>query len=164
MKIGGLVTQYPKGPARLKLSIVQGSKEFWTEVICRFDVRAQVLVSNEKIKKGDEIGPGNCMLELRDITTFARDPITSWDQCKGTRATRTINPGRIIHPGFFEQVPAIERGDQVKIVAAKGNVAITVDGIAKESGATGDKIWVENTASNKLIRTKIIDKGEVRLY
>jgi flagella basal body P-ring formation protein FlgA len=38
-----------------------------------------------------------------------------------------------------------------------------MSGRARESGSIGDKIWVENEMTHKLLKTKVIDHGKVIL-
>ena len=164
VRIDGLKTPYPKGDFKVKLLISQGKNKTWTEVVCRLDVRAPVLVASEQISRWDDIGSHNCRIELKDITRCGFRPILSWEQCRGMRAIRTISAGRMISDKYMEKKPVIERGDQVAIVAQKGTVRIIASGLAKESGGIGEKIWVQNLNSLKLIRTEIAGSGEVKTF
>jgi flagella basal body P-ring formation protein FlgA len=62
---------------------------------------------------------------------------------------------------MVKTVPAVEKGDPVAIIVKKGRISVSVVGIAREQGEIGEKIWVQNSKTNKLIRVKIKGKGIV---
>jgi flagella basal body P-ring formation protein FlgA len=98
-----------------------------------------------------------------DITTFGPKPLFNTDSLTGVRAVRTINPGTILHTRLIETIPAIQKGDLVEILVCKGRVRVAVQGIAREPGKIGERIWVENTNSRKLVQAIVKNKGTVTI-
>ena len=78
-------------------------------------------------------------------------------------SNRTIQPEMIVHDGLASRIPIVGKDEQVYVVVDKGLVRISIIMRAREQGAIGDKIWVENEMTHKLLKTKIIGKGKVEL-
>jgi flagella basal body P-ring formation protein FlgA len=55
----------------------------------------------------------------------------------------------------------VEKDDAVSILYSSKRFSIAIPAIAREPGAIGDRIWVRNMNSNKLIRAQIREKGIV---
>jgi flagella basal body P-ring formation protein FlgA len=105
------------------------------------------------------------MVEMQrlDITRFAPVPLTVKGQLDNKRAARTIAPGTILHDRLFTVIPVVEKGDEVSIEYSAGRVSVAVAGIARERGGIGDRIWVENRETRRLIRVEIRDRGRVSI-
>ena len=98
-----------------------------------------------------------------DLTRFAPVPFTDCNDLDGMRASRTIRAGSILHERMVLSVPVVEKGEPVSIICAKGRISIAVAGIARENGGKGERIWVENSATHKLIRVMVSEKGKVHV-
>jgi flagella basal body P-ring formation protein FlgA len=46
---------------------------------------------------------------------------------------------------------------------AAGMVRASVAGVARETGCVGDKIWVENQNTHKMIHAEVSGKGKVNI-
>jgi flagella basal body P-ring formation protein FlgA len=161
MLFSGLKDRFPKGTTNCKLTVQQGSYSLSYPVRCRFSVQAPVVVTCLPIARGEIITSDKCTIQKRNITAFGPTPYTSIAALKNKRAARSLKPGTILHNRLLLTVPDIEKGDAVSIVLKKGRIAITVSGVARESGEIGDRIWVQNRNTRKLIRVEIRDKGIV---
>jgi flagella basal body P-ring formation protein FlgA len=102
-------------------------------------------------------------LSGRDITFCAPGFFTRKEDLKGSKTVVTINAGTIIQSRMVCKVPDITSGDNVQIIYNKGRIRCSVIGIARESGHTGEKIWVQNNETQQLIRVKILSKGIVEI-
>lgn len=156
-----MLNKYPKGNTKMELIVEQGSRKCHVPFICNFKVTLPVLVCKNQIDRGKEISKSDCELEVVDITQLGPTAYTSIDQLTDKIALRTITPGTIIHNGLIRARPVIEKGDIVFIRLKMGKVKIEVSGVARENGGIGDRIWVENSSSHKLIRASIKEKGIV---
>ena len=103
----------------------------------------------------------NCEIRLMDITRFAPTPFTELQSVEGKLAARSLNSGKILHCRLAKALPVIDKGDIVSIRLNKGRISVAVTGIARERGGIGDRIWVKNRKTNKLIRAQILDRGVV---
>ncbi|MBN1308410.1 MAG: flagellar basal body P-ring formation protein FlgA [Chitinispirillaceae bacterium] len=163
LSFDGLENRFPKGSTNLSMIARQGSRSRRIPVRCRFSVNAPVVVTVKPIGRGDVLQADDCEIRRMDITRFAPAPYTSVTQIRNKRATRSIAAGAILHDRLLANIPAIEKNDAVSIVYEKGRISVTVSGIARERGAVGDRIWVENRQTHKLIRAVIRKKGTVSL-
>ncbi|PID72047.1 MAG: flagella basal body P-ring formation protein FlgA [Desulfobulbus propionicus] len=119
-----------------------------------------VAVALTTITRGQPIAGSVISFVERDITKL-RNPIFARQEVVGMLAKRTLRKGRAIEHDHIAFPPVIAEGELVKILAIKGNLKITANGIAKTSGKTGEVIRVQNITSNKLIYARIDAPGIV---
>jgi len=160
-RVEGLADRYPRGNVQLWLVVQQKQRSLRIPVMCNVKVVTPVLVAKRSILRGQKITPEDCEVKPMDITTFGPQPLFNTDSLNGIRAVRTINPGTILHLRLIETIPVIQKGDMVEIMVNKGRVRVAVQGIAREPGKIGERIWVENTNSRKLVQAIVKDKGTV---
>lgn len=161
--VEGLQSSYPRGNVQIRLVAEQGLHKINIPVMCNVKVVMPVLVASRLIIRGEQITAKDCELKPMNITGFGPQPLFEMDSLVGVRAVRSINPGTIIHTRLIQAMPEVEKGDLVEILVCKGRVKVAVQGIAREAGKTGERIWVENTSSRKLVQAVIKDKGTVTI-
>ncbi len=134
----------------VKNCTVRGKLEAISEVVtAAVNVRRGTILTADKIK-----------LARVDISNLdATYPAT--DMVIGMQATRTIRAGRAIDDKNVEIAPVIKKGERVKIVASKGSLQISTNGIAIMDGRPGDFIRVKNTNSSKLVYCQVYAPGIV---
>ncbi len=159
----GLRNSFPKGNTNLTLEISQGSKNSRLTAQCRFSVTCRVVLAKNEIPRGTPISTDDLEIRTMDCTRFAPVPFTDYKDLTGKKAARTIKAGSILHQRMVINVPVIEKGEPVSIVFSQGSFSIAVAGIARENGGKGERIWVENSATHKLIRVIVREKGKVHV-
>jgi flagella basal body P-ring formation protein FlgA len=132
-------------------------------VRCFVRVSTPVLVTAETVRRGESLGAVNVERRRTDITTFRYDPLTELSSLEDSRAVRTLAPGTILHERCIEKPPLVRRDEMVYVTTRKGNIRVSVQARARESGGLGDHIWVQNLASRTLLRVKICGKGRVKV-
>lgn len=157
----GFESGYPRGNIQLWLIVKQGQRKLRIPVLCKVKVVVPVLVARKPVIRGQEVTSEDCELKSVDITGFGPQPLFNASSLAGMRALRTINPGTILHTRLVESLPAVDKGELVEILVCKGRVKVAVQGIAREAGKIGEKIWVENTNSRKLVQVVVKGKGTV---
>ena len=161
--VSGLTSKNPKGCINLKLKINQIGKALYFPVSCNVVVSTQVVIAKALIHKDDALTETNCAIEKRDITKFNNTPYVNTADIKNLVAFRTISAGSIVHEKLTSKIPLVNKNEQVYVISGKGSVRVSVIMSARESGSLGDWIWVENDLSHKLMKTKVIGKGQVEL-
>lgn len=156
-----LSTNKPRGQFNLPMKVIQGSKSIRITVNCNLKVVLPVVIASEAIERGSVITSNKCKLETVDITHLGITPYDALDQVTGKKAVRMIPVGQFINKLYVNEIPAIEKGDPVKIIASNGSVRVSVGAIAREPGKVGEKIWVENAVSHRLVRVLVKSKGIV---
>ncbi|MBD3346728.1 MAG: flagellar basal body P-ring formation protein FlgA [Chitinivibrionales bacterium] len=157
-----LETFYPKGPLRLTMLIEQAHTTR-VSVGCKINVETAVVTAKENVRRGEELGSHNCEIIKQDITGYRYFCYSDLNAISGKTASRSLSQGTIINDKNCESVPAIKKGDLVSIVLSEGAVSVSVDGRAREDGYVGDRIWVQNIGSNRLLRVEILTENKVGL-
>lgn len=163
IKIDGLSSKYPKGNINLKLIAEQGTKQFINTVSCFLKISVPAVVAKINIPRGTILTDENCSIEEKDITNYNYIPYNKLIEIENTKSSRAIQTGTIICDKLVFKTPIIERDDQVQIVVTHGRVRICMSARARESGSVGEKIWVENEMTHKLLKTKVLSHGKVIL-
>lgn len=161
--VSGLSTRYPKGNVNLNINMRQGTRTYCIPVLCNVSVSVEVVIACSTISRGSLLTQDNCVLGKKDITRFGYEPFLSISDIGSYVATRTIPKETIIHNKLITKRPVIIKDDQVFVVSSQGPIRVSVIMRAREDGAVGDRIWVENPESHKLLKTKVVGKGRVSL-
>jgi flagella basal body P-ring formation protein FlgA len=157
----GLKNEYPKGNCAVKMIIRQGTVTYRVPIYCTFNVSLPVLVTRRAVSRHEPLSSSNCEIVTKNISSFAPEPLTLFSQITDTRAARTLKPGTILQSRHIKKIPVVEKNEEVAITVNRGRIRLSVPGIARESGGIGERIWVKNRKSNKLIRVQVIKKGIV---
>ncbi|PIE58438.1 MAG: flagella basal body P-ring formation protein FlgA [Desulfobulbus propionicus] len=130
--------------------IVRGKMELFSEIVS----------PTKTIRRGEEILAEHLELRTRNILPIEH-PYTKIDQVIGMVAKRTLSAGRPLREGDCAPAPVVREGQYVKIIAQKGKMRLSTNGVARSSGGKGDIIKVKNINSNKLIYARIQGPGIV---
>jgi flagella basal body P-ring formation protein FlgA len=159
----GVTEKYPRGLLRLQLIAKQYNKQVSIPLSCRLFVVTQVVCAKCDIVRDKIITLSDCKTVKKDISTFGPKPCLSLSEVVGKKASRTIAGEKIITGNMLLIPPDIIKGDNLSLIISKGNVTISVSAIARENGRIGEKIWVENGSTKKLLRVFVTDKNSVSL-
>jgi flagella basal body P-ring formation protein FlgA len=163
VRVEGMRQEYPVGTITVKLMLEQGSERTTMPVSCKLSVTTEVLVASKPIARGAPLGSANCAVRRKEMINSRFSPFTSIGSVSGYRARRTIMPGTMIHDRHIERIPLVARGDRVSLSIGKGRVRASIEAVAREAGVKGDRIWVENPRSHKLLRARVRGGGKVTL-
>jgi len=163
-EVSGIDNPFAKGNVRLTLTLRAGTRVYRIPVACKIFVKAPVLVSARPIQRGEELTEENTMIQLTDITNFSYAPLTKLPKAGTATALRFVPMGGILHEKALRAIPLVARGDQVRIHYIGERVKISVLGTARDNGGGGERIWVENLQTGKLIRATVSGKGSVVVH
>ncbi len=160
--VTGLSTEYPRGNEQVTLLLRQQGNLL--RVPCRVCVYVQkkVLVAAQRIPADTRLEISDVTYEVKDITHFRRKYYENRKDISTLRASRSIAPGEIISDACMEPVPVVEKGRIVQCTVSRPSLAISVKVRARENGRPGDRIWVQNIRSNKLIKAEVINSETVK--
>jgi flagella basal body P-ring formation protein FlgA len=164
VEIAGIDNPFAKGNISLLVIMRQGSRATRVPVQCRIAVKAPVLVASRAIQRGEELTAENSVVQVTDITNFAFNPLRGLPAAGTVTAARSMSPGNILHGKMLRAIPLVARGDQVRIHFIGERVRVSVLGVARDSGGSGDRIWVENLQTGKLIRAAVSGRGSVVVH
>jgi len=160
VSVDGLQDPYSRGSIQLQLRVIQDNFTLTIPFNCRIYVTSPVVVARQSIQRGEKITPDHIEISTRDITVLRYNPISGLDAVQNMVASRAISAGAIIHEKMLRPVPAVLKGDLVYVTAQRGAVKISVPVRAREEGGIGERIWVENSESNRIFKVTITGKGQ----
>ena len=115
----------------------------------------KVVVARVPIKGGKTIKQSDVTIEKKETTTFGDDVIYSLNDAVGKRVKMTLGGDSILKKRILEEIPLVERGEQVTIMVIKGDVVIKTAGRAMQSGNKEDFIRVLNLNSNEKLLAQV---------
>ncbi|MBP7651823.1 flagellar basal body P-ring formation protein FlgA [Candidatus Dependentiae bacterium] len=141
--------------------IVDG--KLYDKIYVRSKVRVwdNVLKTNKSLKWPYKISASDVYEEKMEITGIRGTIIKSFDELNNKLVKKILLPNEILIEESFVDEPLIKRGSEVKIISKTGNITVSTSGIAKENGYRNQTLRVENIASNKIVRGKVIDKNTI---
>lgn len=116
-----------------------------------------------RLPAGAVIGSGDIrMARLRTASVHA-EAVRAPGQAIGMQVKRQLPAGAPIAAADLMRPTQVSRGESVGLRLAVGGLSITGQGIALESGASGDRIKVRNTSSQAVIEAEVLGPGAVRV-
>jgi flagella basal body P-ring formation protein FlgA len=164
VEVAGISNPFAKGNVNLLITARQGTRINRIPVSCNIKVKTAVLVASGSISRNQELNNENCSLAVMDITNFAYIPMSKLPESGAMMTMRSVNAGSILHDKMMKTVPVVARGDQVRISFNGERIKVSVLGVARESGVSGERIWVENLQTGKLVRAAVSGRGSVTVH
>jgi flagella basal body P-ring formation protein FlgA len=85
------------------------------------------------------------------------------DQAEGMVLKHDVAAGQPLTILDVAHVDLVLRGSLVHMILSSGGIALAAEGIAKDSGAQGDRIRVENPTSHAVVEAEVIGPESVRV-
>ncbi len=150
----------PRGMARMRFVAVCPSLQGWRyEFIAKGKVSANVAVAANDLMSGKILSPLDLLWQRHDITLIP-DAFSNIDELEGMAARRSIRSGEVMRPNMLVAPQLVKRGDQVRIVARREQIEVSMAGEALDNGVRGAVIRVKNSSGTQ-IRVRVIDAGTV---
>ena len=122
----------------------------------------KVLVSTGPQARGEKLSTGGFVYEDRDISGLASQALDKIPEGEYRLRSR-LSPGEVLMAGNIEQVPEIEKGDLVTVLAEHGTVSLKVKAKALSDGRLNQEIVVENPQSKASYTATVIGKKFARV-
>jgi flagella basal body P-ring formation protein FlgA len=135
-------------------------KSQWVRI--RATARGRVPVLTKDKRYGELISKSDLDYEYRDfhrIDGFILDPV----KITGSVAKRNLRAGDLVYDRDIEQPLLVERGEVVTLVARSKTVRISTLAKARDAGAKGDLIEVENLSSRQLVTATVVGSKTVEV-
>jgi len=124
---------------------------------------ADMVVTLRQLDHGTIITSKDIAIQKRDIALAGGRFSRSMDELVGKRARITLKANAAVRADQVEKVPLVTSGQMVTIVAENEIMKITVAGRARNAGAEGDTIMVQNLNSLKEIPAQVINATTVQV-
>jgi len=150
----------PRGIARMRFVVVCPSLQGWRyEFIAKGKVSAKVAVAATDLISGKVLSPLDLLWQRHDITLIP-DAFFNVGELEGMAARRSIRSGEVMRQNMLVAPQLVKRGDQVRIVARREQIEVSMSGEAMDNGVRGAVIRVKNSSGTQ-IRARVIDVGTV---
>ncbi|MBI5234183.1 MAG: flagellar basal body P-ring formation protein FlgA [Deltaproteobacteria bacterium] len=81
----------------------------------------------------------------------------------GKRVKRPITANSEVRRDYIEELPLVKKGEKILLVAWGNGLKLSTVGVAKEDGAEGARVIVENVGSGKSLYATVIGSGTARV-
>jgi flagella basal body P-ring formation protein FlgA len=140
------------------------------ELYMRFDpgpyltVSVDTFTSTRDSDRGDVLAESDVAQAKTDVRSLPpSDLFTAMDQIVGRAAKANIQSGRVLTLNMLELPTLVKRGESVIVYVPIGGAAVTLNGIALDSGALGDQIRVRNPDSKVIITARVTGPSRAQL-
>jgi flagella basal body P-ring formation protein FlgA len=123
----------------------------------------EVVVAARPLRRGDILTRQDLALVTRDLASLHRDYFQAIAPLLGQRMRRALSRDAVLTPKAVETRKVVRRGTEVTILAADARLQVRMRGKALDSGASGDRIKVENLSSGREIYATVVGQGLVRV-
>lgn len=146
--------------ARMRFVVVCGASPGWRyEFVVRAKISAKVVVAATDLMPGKFLSPSDVLLERHDISGMP-DSFSDLSAVEGMSTRRSVRAGDVLRQNMLVAPALVKRGDQVRIVARREQIEVSMSGEALDTGARGASVRVRNS-SGTIIRARVTDAGTV---
>ncbi|MCP4118212.1 MAG: flagellar basal body P-ring formation protein FlgA [Desulfobacteraceae bacterium] len=128
------------------------------------DIYDTVVCSTRNLSRGDILQPGDLCLKRLNVSKLPDNYLTRIDRAPGMRVKQNIKTGGYLRGSVLEVPPLVKKGDNVTLVACKGEMRIKAIGIATRAGGLGDQIPVKNITTGKTVFGRISGPQTVDVF
>lgn len=152
------------GAVNLAVLVRQGDRVVSnTSMRVEVEALANMVVTLRQLDHGTIITSADIAVQKRDIASVAGKFAGNVKDIVGKQTRTTIRANSVVRTDLVEKVPLIKSGQMVTIVAENEVMKVTVAGRARNSGAEGDIITVQNLNSFKDIPARVINATTVQV-
>lgn len=124
---------------------------------------APAVRTTREISRGATLAAEDVAVVATDMSGRLLRPLPSLENAVGARAIRDMETHAVIAHTDIAAEPLVRAGDIVRAHARVGDVEVTGDLVAAESGLNDEIIRVVNRDSRRVLRARVLDRGEVEI-
>ena len=113
------------------------------------------------MKRGTLIEPEDFQRNKIRVTRREQDYFTADSLPEGFQLSTSVAQGQLLQFHHLEEVPAVQRGEQVMIHFRRRNLTLVSPGKARREGSIGDLIPVVASATGKRLYGRLVSPGIV---
>jgi len=154
----------PTPIGRLSVKVrCEGSSPWTIFVPAQVKLYRPVVIALQPLLRGTLLDNSNVALVERDVGSLNQGYLTSLDTVLGAKLKRQVMSDQPLAPAFLEQAELVHKGEQVVINARTSSFNIRMQGEALSDGAKDEEIRIRNLSSNRVIRGRVVDQGQVEV-
>lgn len=151
------------GSVSFKVYAYQGTQRVGNGQVVKAQVAQKVIavIASEPIKRGELINRRQVRLREVLIDSVQQAYLSDTDLVTGQVASMNVDAGELITAGQVKLPVAVQRRERVTVELHSPGLKITFNGIAKDEGAVGDVIEIENTQTKEVFTATVVGRGKV---
>ena len=159
-----LVEKPLKGKVSLRFSVLVDEKDCGQVIVTGWvDRFVPAVCATRFLPSGRVITDDDLCVKKVNLSKTSANILFDPALAVGKQLRFGVRSGEAVGERMLTMPPLVAKGDQVKIQAREGEVVVSVLGTAMSDGARGDQIKVENTASEKMVIGRVVDKKTVEV-
>jgi len=133
-------------------------------VSLRFAVKVwqNVVVASRNIAAFEQLTPDSLRVERWDISRLT-GYFTDGEKIIGLQTRRGLAAGTPVCESYLQKPLLVKQGSAVIILCQVGDIIVTANGQALQSGCQGGMIRVQNLNSNKVVNAQVVDAATVQV-
>ncbi|MCP3941186.1 MAG: flagellar basal body P-ring formation protein FlgA [Desulfobacteraceae bacterium] len=143
--------------------LIDGNKEDSIRISGKVAIYEEILCVARNLAKGEAVFEKDVYFARKRVANLRGDVVRTIQELNGKVLKTNIQKDHYIKASWLEQIPLIQKGDIVSLVARKNNILIVTSGISKEDGYMNKLIRVENIESGKVVRGVVREKTTVEV-
>ena len=151
----------PRGNFHLYLKTKRGFRRITASL--ELEWKCSLIVAQEDLLKGERVYPWQVAYEERFMGRCPRQDIEPTEELINYVVLRTVKKGEVLVKSYLKKEPLVRRGQEVSVIYRSGNLEISFNGKALDTGFYGDVIRVRSFNTGKLLRGRVISEGSVLL-
>lgn len=124
---------------------------------------SKAVITTRQLPRGTIISKNDIKISDVETNTLGTSYFQNPAQLIGKIAIKSIASGNVIHAESIRLPAVITRGQLVTIIAGKGAIHVTMQGVALNNGALGQVIRVKSNSNQRVINAKVIGHKKVRV-
>ncbi len=149
------------GRVNLKVSCLD--KDWFIYLTANIAHYLPVVVAQTDLPRKANLTASMLGLAEMDVAKVRGDYFTNLNQLQGVRLRSRVREGEVISSRHLLIADAVNRGEQITIVATNGTLSVRMGGEALDSGKVGDQVRVRNLQSGRVIRALVVARGKVEV-
>jgi flagella basal body P-ring formation protein FlgA len=126
-------------------------------------VLAPAAVPTHRLARGSAITPADIEPMRVRVSLLHGNAAIPTDRAMGMVLKHDVQPGQPLTALDLERPELVLRGSIVRMSLNSEGIVLAAEGIARESGAEGDRVHVENPTSHAIVEAEVTGPGEVRV-
>lgn len=122
---------------------------------------ADVVVVTGPVRAGEPIDPSKLSVQRREVGHLDGAVFSDPSELAGRIPARGLGAGSVLTGNDVQAGQPVKRGDPVVLVSRAGGVEVRVPGVALGSARVGERVAVQNSGSNKVIRGRLTPESGV---
>lgn len=157
-------SQQMAGWVPLTVSVSSGGETLRRGVVTvRVDAERQAVVTSRPLRRGAVIRDQDLLVDPRSVDALPEGWLADPEPVVGKRLRRSLAAGAPLSSEHVEEVPAVRRGQRVKLELRHGSLRIEGFGRAQQDGHPGEWIRVRNLTSKRELTGRVAKNGVVHV-